>query len=65
MMSRIHSLAAERQLTERLKAKSRRRRDDLARLAAPSAMARPRRNDLLPALDCVKEYEILAIPQPA
>ena len=52
-MSRIerHSLAAERPLTEQLKAKSRRRRDDLARLAALSAVGRPRRNDLLPALD--------------
>jgi hypothetical protein len=46
-----HSLTAERQLTEQLKAKSRRRRDDLARLAALSVVGRPRRNDLLPALD--------------
>jgi DNA modification methylase len=52
-MSRIerHSFAAERPLTEQLTAKSRSRRDDLARLATLSATARPRRNDLLPALD--------------
>jgi DNA modification methylase len=55
-MSRIdrHSFAAQRPLTEQLKVKSRRRRDDLARLAAPSAVARLRRNDLAPALEVVE-----------
>ena len=43
-------LEAERTLTESLKGKSRRRRENLARLAAPSASPRPRRNDMLPPL---------------
>ena len=38
-------------LTDHLKAKSRRRRENLGRLAASSSPARASRNDLLPPLD--------------
>ncbi len=44
-------LATDRPLIEQLKAKSRRRRESLARLAAPSAAARPQRNDISPTLE--------------
>ena len=46
-----NSLATDRSLSQHLKAKSRRRRENLVRLAA--AAARPRRNDMLPALEVV------------
>jgi DNA modification methylase len=54
-MTRIdpNPLAIERSFKETLKAKSRRRREDLARLAAPAAAARPLRNDVLPQLEIV------------
>jgi hypothetical protein len=44
-------LAIERSFKEKLKGKSRRRREDLARLAAPAAAPRPLRNDVLPLLE--------------
>jgi len=52
-MTRIdpNPLAIERSFKEKLKGKSRRRREDLARLAAPAAAARPLRNDVLPPLE--------------
>jgi DNA modification methylase len=65
-MSRIERrpIAAQRPLTEQLKVKSRRRRDDLARLAALSATARPQRNDLAPALEIVDiPLEDLRLPR--
>jgi hypothetical protein len=46
-------LAIERSFKEKLKGKSRRRREDLARLAAPAAAPRPLRNDVLPHLEIV------------
>jgi DNA modification methylase len=46
-------LAIERSFKEALKGKSRRRRQELARLAAPAAAARPLRNDVLPPLEIV------------
>ena len=54
-MSKVDAnpLAIERSFKETLKAKSRRRREDLARLAAPAAAARPLRNDVLPQLEIV------------
>jgi DNA modification methylase len=54
-MTRIDAnpLAIERSFKETLKGKSRRRREDLARLAAPAAAARPLRNDVLPQLEIV------------
>jgi len=54
-MTRIdpNPLAIERSFKETLKGKSRRRREDLARLAAPAAAARPLRNDVLPQLEIV------------
>ncbi len=65
-MSRIerHPITAQRPLTEELKVKSRRRRDHLARLAALPATARPRRNDLAPALEVVDiPLEELRLPR--
>lgn len=54
-MTRIdpNPLAIERSLKENLKGKSRRRREDLARLAAPAAAVRRLRNDVLPHLEIV------------
>ena len=54
-MTRIdpNPLAIERSFKETLKGKSRRRREDLARLAAPAAAARALRNDVLPHLGIV------------
>jgi DNA modification methylase len=52
-MTRIdpNPLAIEWSFKEKLKGKSRRRREDLARLAAPAAAARALRNDVLPPLE--------------
>ena len=47
------SFDAARSVTGGLKAKSRRRRESLKRLAVSSALARATRNDLLPPLDLV------------
>ena len=47
-----NSIEAARSLTGDLKAKSRRRRESLKRLAGSSSLARATRNDLLPQLDC-------------
>jgi hypothetical protein len=44
-------LAIERSLTEQFKGNGRRRREDLARLAAPGAAPRRLRNDVLPPLE--------------
>jgi hypothetical protein len=44
-------LAIEQSFKEKLKTKSRRRRADLTRLAAPAAAPRPLRNDVLPLLE--------------
>ena len=54
-MTRIepNPLAIERSLKENLKGKSRRRREDLTRLAAPAAAPRALRNDILPHLEIV------------
>ncbi len=54
-MTRIdpNPLAIERSFKEALKGKSRRRREDLARLAAPAAAPRALRNDVLPHLEIV------------
>ncbi len=54
-MTRIdpNPLAIEWSFKEQLKTKSRRRREDLARLAAPAAAARALRNDVLPHLEIV------------
>jgi DNA modification methylase len=54
-MTRIepNPLAIERSFKQQLKGKSRRRREDLARLAAPAATPRALRNDLLPQLEIV------------
>jgi DNA modification methylase len=54
-MTRIdpNPLAIERSFKETLKGKSRRRREDLARLAAPAAAARALRNDVRPLLEIV------------
>jgi len=46
-------LAIERSFKEKLKTKSRRRREGFVRLAAPAAAARPLRNDVLPPLEIV------------
>ena len=48
-----NSIEAARSLTGGLKAKSRRRRESLKRLAGSSSLARATRNDLLPPLDLV------------
>ena len=48
-----NSIEAARSLTGDLKAKSRRRRESLKRLAGSSSLARATRNDLLPQLDLV------------
>ena len=48
-----NALANERSLKEQLRAKSRRRRQDFGRLAAPSAAPRALRNDVLPPLELV------------
>src|ERR1019366_8956244 len=52
-MTRIdpNPLAIERSFKEKLKTKSRCRREDLARLAAPAAAPRALRNDVLPPLE--------------
>ncbi len=54
-MTRIdpNPLAIERSFKETLKGKSRRRREDLARLAAPAAAPRALRNDVRPLLEIV------------
>jgi DNA modification methylase len=52
-------LAIERPLNQKLREKSRRRREGLARLVAPSAARRPMRNDPLPPL----ELETLPLDQ--
>jgi DNA modification methylase len=54
-MTRIdpNPLAIERSFKEKLKGKSRRRREDLTRLAAPAAAPRALRNDVLPPLEIV------------
>jgi len=46
-------LEIERSFKEKLKGKSRRRREDLARLAAPAAAPRALRNDIRPLLEIV------------
>ena len=45
--------ANERGLTERLKGKSRRRREDISRLASAAAATCPRRNDIRPKIELV------------
>ncbi len=54
-MTRVdpNSLAIERSFKETLKGKSRRRREELARLAASGAAPRALRNDVLPPLEVV------------
>jgi DNA modification methylase len=54
-MTRVdpNSLAIERSFKETLKGKSRRRREEFARLAAPGAAPRALRNDVLPPLEIV------------
>ena len=54
-MSRVDAnpLEIERSFKEKLKGKSRRRREDLARLAAPAAAPRALRNDIRPLLEIV------------
>jgi DNA modification methylase len=54
-MSRVDAnpLEIERSFTQQLRGKSRRRREDLARLAAPAAAPRALRNDVLPHLEIV------------
>ena len=49
-----NSLANGRPLTEQLKGKSRRRREGLARLAAPAGSTHVRRNDVRPKLELVE-----------
>jgi DNA modification methylase len=48
-----NTLSSQQTLAEQLKAKGRRRRETLTRMAAPGAAPRPPRNDLLPALELV------------